>query len=226
MNSFESVMNSPEQPKEVHPTDKNILHVCKKLKEGLFDFVIAGGYARDKYYGLLPKDCDICVFNFHPEDAAEVALLEQFVHHMKHFTDVETYGEYDGCDGRLGDVIKLPEWNIDIIFYKEAKCASDVLERFDCNLNQAFILSSIPAFTDPWCSYSPELNNISWLSGMQPEYLQFLTEDLSLARIEHMFLKWHLCTGVTAGEAAVEFRQRLAKKLADIDDELPNDTPW
>ncbi|QHJ79446.1 MAG: hypothetical protein [Caudoviricetes sp.] len=221
MNSFESVMNSPEQPKEVHPTDKNILHVCKKLKEGLFDFVIAGGYARDKYYGLLPKDCDICVFNFHPEDAAEAALLEQFLNHMKHFTDVEVHGEYDGSDGRLGDVIKLPEWNIDIIFYRSASCAFDVMTQFDCNLNQAFILSSIPSKF-----YSPELSNIRWLHGVPPKQLHFLTEDLSLARIEHMFLKWHLCTGLTAGSEAIEFRQRLAKKLQPFDDEAEMDTPW
>lgn len=223
MNSFESVMNSPEQPKEVHPTDKNILHVCKKLKKGLFDFVIAGGYARDKYYGLLPKDCDICVFNFHPEDTSEAALLEQFVNHMKYFTKVEVHGEYDGSDGRLGDVIKLPEWNIDIIFYKDTKSARDVISRFDCNLNQAIITNSIPNFNNTDVLYSPDLDTVSWPYGEPPKQLHFLTEDLSIARIEHMFLKWHLCTGLTAGSDAIEFRQRLAKKF---DDEAEMDIPW
>lgn len=130
--------------------EADVIKVTDLLREHLFDFVIAGGYCRDKVLGREPKDLDIMVFNYHPKDPAEALFTNQLFDKLGELTTVELYSHYDGApDDRLQGVIKLPKINIDIIFYVEQyKTAQQVISYFDCNINQFYIPSSIPNFDE------------------------------------------------------------------------------
>ena len=130
--------------------ESDVIKVTDLLRGHLFDFVIAGGYCRDKILGREPKDVDIVVFNYHPQDIAEAMFTSQLFDKLGELTAVELYSHYDGAlDERVHGVLKLPEMNIDIIFYVEQyRTSQQVIHDFDCNINQFYIPSSIPNFDE------------------------------------------------------------------------------
>lgn len=212
---------------ESKPTNPDqIMQVMRLLKKNCFDFIVAGGYARDKFYGKEPADCDICIFNFHPDDRAEQFLLKSLMESLSAITDVRMCEAYEDDDPRLGNVIKLDSWNIDIIFYAKAKTAWDVLKQFDCNMNQFYLPGSIPDYagvksTTGDLEYAALTLSYPLYYGNshEPHALEYLASgDLTLTRIVKMGEKWQEYTGkkVTGGAAAIYEYARL-----QLNSELP-----
>lgn len=145
--------------------EADVIKVTDLLREHLFDFVIAGGYCRDKILGREPKDLDIVVFNYHAKDTAEALFTNQLFDRLGKLTTVELYSHYDGAlDKRVQGILKLPEMKIDIIFYVEQyKTAHQVIYDFDCNINQFYIPSSIPNFDEG--HHTLDLSKIEHIDG-------------------------------------------------------------
>lgn len=208
---------------ESHPTEKNINLVMKMLKQGCFDFVVAGGYARDAFYGEPAKDCDICIFNFHPNDPAEQVLLQNLMEVLSNLTGVRMCEAYDEDDKRLGNVIKLDAWGIDIIFYASAKSAREVVAQFDCNMNQFYFANSVPDFDNPILP-EPSLTGLVHLSGDAPTKLVFLADgDLTTERIIKMGQKWYAYTGLEMESTSYALYESA---LFAADEAMKADIPW
>lgn len=208
---------------EQHPLGRNIETVMKLLKQNCFDFVVAGGYARDVHYGKNVKDCDICIFNFHEDDEAEKFLLTCLLSALEGYTPVRLCEAYDDDDSRLGNVIKLDDWKIDIIFYANAATARDVVSQFDCNMNQFYFANSIPDFGNPILP-EPSLTGLTHISGEEPTEFNYLASgDLNDERIIKMGLKWCEYTkDVLTGEVLATFT--AAKERASA--AAKSDIPW
>lgn len=127
--------------------NEQVTEVCHMLAAEGYDFVVAGGFARDTAAGVTPKDADICVYggtlrnafmNNLPEymfDWAESNGLE----HSKAYS----YGTgASDLDERIDGVVKLGQ--VDIIFYHAARSWQEIVDKFDFNINQFYFPSSIP----------------------------------------------------------------------------------
>ena len=57
------------------------------LNSFILDNVVAGGYPRDLAHGKQPKDVDVCIYNFHPGDYAEMHLVEGLQKSLKKCLD-------------------------------------------------------------------------------------------------------------------------------------------
>lgn len=202
----------------------DILKVMDILSTYCFDFVIAGGYARDLYYGKDPKDCDICVYNFNEKDFAERALFKEMVRKLQSRYATHLMPEYEKGDSRLGMVIKLDEIGVDIIFYKGATTFIDVLKQFDCNMNQFYIPCSL-LLGESARGINPEgLKISSHLAGKEPDSFQFLTNDLSCSRILKMAAKWSAYTGKPITDGLSSAMVDSAK--SDLEDSMYGDIPF
>lgn len=117
---------------------QEVQDVLKKLQNLLFDFVIAGGYPRDLALGRQPKDVDICIYNYHPEDAAEMKFTEMLYSWLKEKGLIKTVHDEDEQlsydDARIHRVWSL-NCDVDIIFWNAAN-EWEVLRNFDFNINQ------------------------------------------------------------------------------------------
>lgn len=106
---------------------------------------IVGGYARDTFFGVPPKDLDICVAmgtepDYYGVDAVieEVrsALVKEF-YREKVTPDMNIAGMYnDHASDRACGVFQFPDHGIDIILYKDCVDMSEILNSFDFNINQ------------------------------------------------------------------------------------------
>lgn len=171
----------------------SIEDVLKKIKEHTFSCMVAGGYCRDVFHGVAHKDIDIIVYNVYPKDDGEVTLLNMLWMWLNKNTGVVNISahdangvEYQG-EERIHFVWHLPYHNADIIFYN-AKTHMEVLSKFDCNLNQFYLPSTVPDF-DGDRPYNPSLQESPVYVGDSPlETLEFLKE-LSADRASHMLRK-------------------------------------
>lgn len=94
--------------------------------------IIAGGCARDLFFGVKPKDVDIVVADAGLMDVAE-ALTEANIACRAHgFYNESTSDRIVGC-------LKLKGVDIDVVVY-DCHEVSDAIEAFDFNLNQFAIV--------------------------------------------------------------------------------------
>lgn len=176
--------------------------VLKLIAEHTFSCVVAGGYARDKFFGVEPKDIDVCVYNFHQGDEAELMLLNMLwkkllPHGVRNLSDCHDAEEtYDDTDCRVAWVWNIPNLDMDLIFYKDCGNFSDVLNKFDCNLNQFYLPSTVPDkhFSNPEFAFNPSLDESPVCYASSPlENLVWLKplDKLTPARVTKMQCKHH-----------------------------------
>ncbi len=116
-----------------------------------FQSVIAGGFARDLFFGIEPKDCDIIVFG--PKALELESAL--FFGKVTSWENTETplclddlfsggvwcsmysdKGSEEATQDRVAGVYQLPHHNVDVIVYEDVEDAQGVIDAFDFNLNQ------------------------------------------------------------------------------------------
>lgn len=136
--------------------------------------VIAGGCARDIFFGVVPKDIDIIVVNTSREIVDDI--LAKGLYRNAY------YPFYENCsDDRIEACWKLTGSNIDVILY-DCEFAEQAIQAFDFNLNQ-FSLVGIHRGIDetvvryqgthPWNRFVP------------------VRRDFTTKRLEYMMAKYH-----------------------------------
>jgi hypothetical protein len=111
---------------------KETVQAAFDLKEYLesrgFKCIIAGGFARDMYFGIVPKDIDIVVVNSTMgtlQDALEASHVS-----------FGMFFKYDeATDDRITGGFKLSTADIDVILYNCLE-VEDAVNAFDYNINQ------------------------------------------------------------------------------------------
>jgi len=122
------------------------MSVNRAMLQGAFDIVellhkegvsaiIAGGAARDIFFGVVPKDVDVICAGVDHYRITDVLLKANL--NFKQFPKYHTGSDSD----RLAGVWKLEEANIDIILY-DTECVSEAIGKFDYNLNQFAIVGT------------------------------------------------------------------------------------
>ncbi len=106
---------------------------------------IVGGYARDSFFGIPPKDLDICVaVGSEPAvqgveytlDQVNNALVQEF-YREKMTPEMNVAGMYnDHASDRGCGVFQFPDHGIDVILYRDCANMQDIMNSFDYNLNQ------------------------------------------------------------------------------------------
>lgn len=179
------------------PTVEDVL---KLIKQHTFGCVVAGGFCRDTFFGVEPKDIDICVYDFYPDDYAEGVLLQSLQHELDKlgvgFTNVSSQfdescmdEEYIVNDARVYEVWKLAGLNVDIILYNGCKTWRDVVMKFDFNLNQFYLPSTVPDF-DGERPYNPSLAESPVYVGVgELSELVQIKDELTPERVAKMLNK-------------------------------------
>lgn len=104
-------------------------------------FAIAGGYARDLFFGVMPKDIDVIVVG-HADMAALVVAMKEHGYALDASDDASgeasTWKEVlqFSCPGKL-DVDVLVSYENDIL---------SAVDTFDCNLNQFILRNGEPSY--------------------------------------------------------------------------------
>lgn len=170
--------------------------VLKLIREHTFSCVVAGGYARDAFFGVEAKDIDVCVYNFYEDDQAERFLLNILWKKLSPYGVVNVSSQFDGDtdyeinDSRVAWVWNIQQLDMDLIFYRNCKKFMDVLSKFDCNLNQFYLPSTVPDNTfEGQQEYNPSLQEAPVYVGSHPlEELVFIKplEELTGERISKM----------------------------------------
>ncbi len=166
-----------------------VQELMQKRRELLFDFAILGGYPRDLAVGRKPKDLDICVYNYHPRDQAEIhfaTILKEWLEERNMIRDA--YDEHHPSaaqDGRVYSVVSL-HCGVDIIFWN-AETKWEVINNFDFNINQYELALSADNFTPIFHG-----NNHGVLNFVRPH------EDLTEERVDKITgladsLGWNTC---------------------------------
>ncbi|QHJ81825.1 MAG: hypothetical protein [Caudoviricetes sp.] len=169
--------------------------VLKQIKGHTFSAVVAGGYCRDVFHGVIPKDIDVCMYGFYPDNHGECVLLEGLKHWLNAklpsgVVDMTASGEdltYDEEFGkRINFVWNLPDLNTDIICWN-ANSHLDIINGFDCNLNQFYLPSTVINHDDPYAKYNPslqespvylgdtDLSQLNWLKDVSPQRMAHIS---------------------------------------------------
>lgn len=116
-------------------TLQSAFDILDYLKSRGFEAIIAGGCARDIFFGVKPKDIDIIVVDTGMEEIAE-ALAEANVAAVG-------FHMYRGevTSDRIIGGYKLAGSDIDIVLYRCAT-VSEAIDAFDFNLNQFAIVDT------------------------------------------------------------------------------------
>ena len=157
----------------------------RSLLQGGFDLVehligygigaiIAGGCARDLFFGVEPKDIDIICAGTDPETVSKA--LDEGGFSYEKFPKYHTGSDSD----RLQGVWKIEGCEIDVILY-ETDCVSEAIQKFDYNLNQ-FSISGIQR--------GIEGATIRFMGDKHWSNLVQLREDARGSRAEKMEAKW------------------------------------
>lgn len=121
------------------------LVILSGLRRAGYTCGIVGGYARDTFFDIPPKDLDICVAmgtepDYYGVDAVieEVRrALEQEFYREKVVPHMNIAGMYnDHASDRACGVFQFPDHGIDVILYKDCVNMQEVIESFDFNINQ------------------------------------------------------------------------------------------
>lgn len=106
---------------------------------------IVGGYARDTFFGVTPKDCDICIAipkigedDYHVTTCGISNMLICELKKMGFDPGVvKVSGMYNQkASDRVFGVVQFPDKNVDVILYRDCATMPDIIEAFDFNLNQ------------------------------------------------------------------------------------------
>lgn len=113
------------------------LNIAELLRKDGFSVVIAGGFARDVYFGVEPKDIDIVVAKGYGDAAMVHAELSKHLEHygVQHL-GFRMYSE-SACDRLIGGF--KCAGNVDVVLY-DTDLALEAVDAFDFNLNQ-FVLT-------------------------------------------------------------------------------------
>lgn len=174
--------------------------VLKLIASHTFGCVVSGGYARDSFFGVEAKDIDVGVYNFHEKDEAECHLLNRLWRMLLPHGVINLSSQFDGLtdyeinDSRVAWVWNIHQLDMDIIFYRNCSKWSDVISKFDCNLNQFYLPSTVPDkhFDNPETPFEPSLQEAPVYVGNHPlEELVFIKplEELTDERIHKMKVK-------------------------------------
>jgi hypothetical protein len=148
--------------------------LCEHLIEQGIGAIIAGGCARDSFFGVEPKDIDIICAGVDPETVSR-ALDAGGYSYMK-FPKYHTGSDSD----RLQGVWKIEGCDIDVILY-ETECVYEAITKFDFNLNQFCIVG---------IQRGIEGANIRFVGEHHWTNLVRLREDARGGRQEKMEEKW------------------------------------
>lgn len=166
-----------------------VKELMQKMRELLFDFAILGGYPRDIANNRTPKDMDICVYNYHPTDRAEIMFASMLRKWLEEKDMIrEAYDEHHPSatgDNRVYHVVSL-HCGVDIIFWN-AQTKWEVINNFDFNINQYELAVSDDNYTPVYHG-----NNHGVLGYIRPH------DDLSQERVDHVVdiadsLGWDTC---------------------------------
>lgn len=115
------------------------LNLAESLRDEGFSVIIAGGFARDVYFGVNPKDIDIVVAagSIHDDPAEAHKILDDILEKLGvvHL-GFRMYSE-SACERLVGGFKCLG--NVDVVLY-DTKLALEAVDAFDFNLNQ-FVLT-------------------------------------------------------------------------------------
>lgn len=133
-----------------------MLEVAQKFIDTFWEqtgetLMICGGFARDMYYGLEPKDIDLIVLDNHHVD--NVCKFERDLFKAARMLDskstvVDITADDVECDDSYADSIEriTSVWSVEIKGVKidiilnspnlEIKCQEDAVSHFDANINQ------------------------------------------------------------------------------------------
>ena len=169
--------------------------VLKLIKSHTFGSVVAGGYARDVFFGVEPKDVDVCVYNYHADEAM---LLNSLWRELQAYGVVnksmseEVPEHYRSAATRISFVWAIPELDMDLIFYKDCRKFSDVLNKFDFNMNQFYLPSTVSdnCFEGEH-EYNPELEEspVYFSNDHYDTLIQLKDTDITESRISRMIEK-------------------------------------
>jgi hypothetical protein len=113
----------------------------QKIKELGLTYAVAGGYARDLYYGLKPRDKDIIVAMPIHENMGQIVKLELFL--QDHYDMDAIADDHYNCD-RIAQVWKCKD-NVDVVLY-HAPTIEKCVAQFDYNINQFIMSIDVPIF--------------------------------------------------------------------------------
>lgn len=132
--------------KEAVPINYQLAEVIlDSLRAAGFPCGIIGGYARDRFFGLTPKDMDICVAVGSQDDDGAIESINERISNImfegcyknKIYVARHSFGMYnDHASDRACGVFKYPEDGIDVILYRDCNTVPDIVNSFDFNLNQ------------------------------------------------------------------------------------------
>lgn len=198
MSNILSQYNEYEQAKREASTAEQALRLIHKYG---FTPCVAGGYVRDTYYGVKPRDMDIIIVG-HIEGVTDEAFdsLYRALSNLTSFHD-KTAEEVEYNDdvevGRLSRVLcfydSIRDMSVDLIFYN-AKYIYDCLGQFDYNINTAHYPSTMP-FPSPYHDarpYEPVIGGtVHWMFGarLSPDAVVQMKDDLPDTRKLHILTK-------------------------------------
>lgn len=117
---------------------ENAFELAQRLRDEGFSVIIAGGFARDIYFGVEPKDIDIVVAAGSIHD--DVGEAHRIVGEFLEYANVQHLGfrKYaENASDRLVGGFKCVG-NVDVVLYN-TKVAFEAVDAFDFNLNQFII---------------------------------------------------------------------------------------
>ena len=156
------------------------------LAELGLEYVIAGGYPRDLYYGLEPRDMDICIFGV--GSAEKNIAINQMYDVLSKSNQMLSSIQVDDEDyphDRIDAVFKTT-YDVDVIIYKDSfESAQSVLDSFDFNINQ-FVLYKL--------AYRDKYTEMMWpFMEKHGKLIQLREESISPERKAKMVLKAKQC---------------------------------
>lgn len=148
--------------------------LVEHLMEHGIGAIIAGGCARDLFFGVVPKDIDIICAGTDPETVSKALDAGGYVYEK--FPKYHTGSDSD----RLQGVWKLESCGIDVILY-ETDDVHEAIGKFDYNLNQMAIVGIQRGIDGATVRF---LGEHDWSNLVR------LREDARGSRAEKMEAKW------------------------------------
>jgi hypothetical protein len=122
---------------KTEPKTSDIYFILNTLSYCGFKACIAGGYARDQYYGRVPRDCDIWVYGDYHKGIAR-KLVNNTLNNLGATTTefaAHTSRHESRNDPCINHVTRT-DIGIDIIYLVDVPNMQGVVDRFDFNINQ------------------------------------------------------------------------------------------